>query len=68
MMEPEEICVNCYAKVFPYERHCPFCGKIWWKYDNIRREIETSDRGDWKDIQADSCRERREEVEHCNVD
>ena len=40
--DPEEICVNCYAKVYAYKRRCPWCGKIWWirketKDDGIRR-------------------------------
>ena len=46
--EPEEICVNCYAKVYAHERRCPWCGKEWWirketKDDSIRRtEAEAS--------------------------
>lgn len=32
--EPEEICVNCYGKVYAHERRCPWCGKEWW----IRKE------------------------------
>jgi rRNA maturation endonuclease Nob1 len=35
-IDPEEICVNCYAKVNPYVQKCPFCGKTWW----IRKETE----------------------------
>ena len=41
-IDPEEICVNCYKKVYAYKRRCPWCGKIWWKReeaedDGIRR-------------------------------
>lgn len=34
--EPEEICVNCYGKVYAHERRCPWCGKEWW----IRKETK----------------------------
>lgn len=53
--EPEEICIRCGARVFAYERRCPFCGhKLWWgKNDDISTKVEPSDRGDRKDIQTD---------------
>ena len=36
--EPEEFCMNCGAKIFPYERRCPFCGKmILWSVEEIQK-------------------------------
>lgn len=33
--DPEEMCLHCHAMIVGYYfRKCPFCGRIWWQYDN----------------------------------
>ncbi len=60
MIEPEEICVNCYAKVLPYKQKCPWCGKTWWKYDGVQKQTKHIDSGIVQNEHAD-CKGKRGE-------
>ena len=45
MIDPEEYCVNCNAKISGRYRTCEFCGKVWWaKNDDGRSDEEAETR------------------------
>ena len=32
--DPDDMCVHCHAMIVGYYfRKCPFCGRIWWKFE-----------------------------------
>ena len=32
--DPDDMCVHCHAMICGvYFRKCPFCGRIWWKFE-----------------------------------
>lgn len=33
LVDPDEFCVHCGKKISGRYHECPFCGKVWWKYE-----------------------------------
>lgn len=45
-IDPDEVCVNCGAKIQGIYRTCGFCGKVWWKKGDI---TGTAEKGEARD-------------------